>query len=358
MAHCDGISSPGTPYFPCRSHLLAAQAKEAYPHRNHPTLVMMNPLRNFIGRFVPPPTLPETVSMSDLSAKVYDSPTPSISHVSEVVPPKLSISQLPMEIQLQIWSALAMQEPDDGSRILCLMPSTHRFAITLQDVNTLYTVTCQPRPLPVVLQISRAAREAAKKHYVLLPTDMAAKRGGRKMLYAHRTHDTLFFHHLAHHGLLEKTFGTELRHLNDSAHIRSEATRLFFEQLSSFRHLAVDWNIWWAFQGYDYLPLRWSRVLPSLNEILIVLSIERTLRVPLFFRNITPGTVRRQSADLVMSMVEENIQAFRLEFPQQEPPKIRVVAFSDGNESSHGDEDFLEAMRGYRMRFPSSVYHG
>jgi 2EXR family len=335
---------------------LVSQVKYAHLHRINLKIIKMNPLRNLVGRFALQPTLPESVSMSELSAKVYDSPGASISQASETLTHTPSISQLPMEIQLQIWSEFAMQEPDDGSRIFCLVPSTHRFAITLKDVNTLYTVTYQRRPLPVALQVCRISREAAKKEYVLLPTDVADKRGGRKMVYAHKTHDTLFFHNdINHHGLLKETFGIELSNLEDSAHVMSEATRLFFQLLSSFRHLAVDWKLWWAFSRVHYLPLRWSRVLPSLDEILIVLSIERTLRVPLFFRRITHGTVRSQSADLVMSMVEENIQTFRLEFSPQQPPRVRVVAFSDGNESSHGDEDFLAAMRDSMSRLPPNV---
>jgi hypothetical protein len=127
--------------------------------------------------------------------------------------------------------------------------------------------------------------------------------------------------------------------------------------LNSFRHLAVDWEIWRAFQEEEYLPFQWPRVLPSLDEVLIVLTIERTLRVPLFFRSITPGTVREESASLVMSMVDENIEAFRFEFPHLQPPKIKVVAFSDGNESSHGDEAFLIEMRSFRSRFPLQVGH-
>jgi hypothetical protein len=176
------------------------------------------------------------------------------------------------------------------------------------------------------------------------------------MVYAHKIHDTLFFQkNPSHYSLLRTTFGTELSNLEVPGYIRPEATRLFFAYLNSFRHIAVDWDIWWAFQGFEYLPLQWPRVLPSVSEILIVLSIERTLRVPLFFRSITPGTLRGQSADVVMSVVDENVAAFRLEHPNLQPPRIKVVAFTEANESSHGDEDFLESMRSFRLGFPLNV---
>ncbi|KAE9366855.1 hypothetical protein N431DRAFT_471887 [Stipitochalara longipes BDJ] len=321
----------------------------------------MDPFRNILGRFISRPSLPESVSLSDLPPKDYDSSAISTPPVSETrsVGGCQYFSQLPMEIQLQIWTAAAKQEPYDGSRIFSLTPSSHRFAITLQDVNTLYTVVSQPRALPAVFQICRNSRAAAKKEYALLPTDFASRRGERKMVYAHKIHDTLFFQKQspAQYGLLRTTFGTDLSNLGEEGYIKPEATRLFFKHLDNFRHIAVDWDIWWAFQGFGYLPLNWPRVLPSLDEILIVLTLERTLRVPLYFRRISPGTVRGQSAEVVMSMVVENIEAFRLEFPEKEPPKIRVVAFSDGNESSHGDEAFLATMRQFRARFPPNVYH-
>lgn len=320
----------------------------------------MNPLRNLMGRFVSPPTLPESVSLSDLPPKSCDSSGAS-SHVSEMVPLGAFhyFSQLPMELQLQIWTAAAKQEPLDGPRIFSLTPSSHRFAITLQDVNTLYTVTSQPRSVPVVFRVCKNSRAAAKNEYVLLPTDVATRRDERKMVYAHKIHDTLFFqkYTATQDGLLRKTFGTDLSNLEKPGYIRPEATRLFFEYLSGFRHIAVDWDIWWSLQGLEYLPLSWSRVLPSLDEIFIVLTIERTLRVPLFFRSIIPGTVRGASAEVVMSMVDKDIAAFRLENPNQEPPKIKVVAFSDGNQSSHGDEAFLDTMHAFWLRFPLNIRH-
>ncbi|KAH8743274.1 hypothetical protein F5882DRAFT_387782 [Hyaloscypha sp. PMI_1271] len=294
----------------------------------------MNPFLNLMGRFVRRPTCLESVSLSDLAAKNYDSPGPSSFHVSEMIPLGTFhyFSQLPMELQLHIWTSAARQEPDDGSRIFSLAPSSHRFAFTLRDVNTLYTVTSQHRPLPVVFQICSGSREAARREYVLLPTHVATRRNERKMVYAHKIHDTIFFQSDTTTSPLRHQFGvfsTEFRNLGKPGHVRPEATRLFFENLNSFRHLAVDWEIWRAFQEEEYLPLQWPRVLPSLDEVLIVLTIERTLRVPLFFRSITPGTVREESASLVMSMVDENIEAFRFEFPHLQPPKIKVVAFSD-----------------------------
>jgi hypothetical protein len=318
----------------------------------------MNPLRNLMGRVVSRPALPGSLAMSDLpAAKDYDSSNVSSYH-SEIAPLETHhfFSRLPVELQLQIWAAAAKQEPNDGSRVFSLTPSSHRFAITLQDVNTLYTVICQRRPLPIVFQICKNSREAAKREYILLPTDVATRRGERKMVYAHKIHDTLFFQKTpSQYGLLRTTFGTELSNLAVPGYIRPEATRLFFEYLSSFRHIAVDWDIWWAFQGSEYLPLQWPRVLPSVSEILIVLSIERTLRVPLFFRSITPRTLRGQSADVVMSMVDENVDAFRLEHPNLQPPRIKVVAFTEANESSHGDEAFLGLMRSFRLGFPQNV---
>lgn len=322
----------------------------------------MNPFLNLMGRFVPRPKCPESVSLSDLPAKNYDSPGPSSLHVSGMIPLGTfhCFSQLPMELQLHIWTSAARQEPDDGSRIFSLALSSHRFAVTLQDVNTLYTVTSQHRPLPVVFKICSSSREAAKREYVLLPTDVATRRNERKMVYAHKIHDTLFFQRdTADIPVRHQfgAFGTEISNLGKPGHIRPEATRLFFEYLNRFRHLAVDWDIWRDFQEEEYLPLQWSRILHSLDEILIVLTIERTLLVPLFFRSITPGTVRGESASLVMSMVDENIEAFRFEFPHLKPPKIKVVAFCDGNESSHGDEAFLIEMRSFRSRFPLQVGH-
>ncbi len=295
--------------------------------------------------------------MSDLSAKNYDSDA-SAPHMSEPIPldTRHYFPKLPVELQLQIWAAAAKQEPGDGSRVFSLTPSSHRFAITLQDVNTLYTVTCQRRPLPVVFQICKNSREAAKREYVLLPTDVATRRGERRMVYAHKIHDTMFFQkNPSHYPLLRTTFGTEFNNLGKPGYIRPEPTRLFFQYMANFRHIAVDWDIWCAFQGFNHLPLQWPRVLPSVSEILIVLSIERTLKVPLFFRSITPGTLRGQSAAVVMSMVDENIEAFRLENPDLQPPTIKVVAFSEANESSHGDEAFLESMRTFRWGFPPNV---
>jgi len=321
----------------------------------------MEPFRNLLGRFTSRPSVPESVSLSDLQPKDYNSSATSTSHASDTssIGECRYFSQLPMEIQLQVWTAAAKQEPDGGSRIFSLTPSSHRFAITLQDVNTLYTVVSQPRALPSVFQICRNSRAAAQKEYALLPTDFASKRGQRKMVYAHKIHDTLFFYKQTpgQFELLRKTFGTNLSNLGKEGYVRPEATRLFFKYLDNFRHVAIDWDVWWAFQGYEYLPLNWSRVLPSLDEILIVLTLERTLRVPLFFRRITPGTVRGQSAEIVMSIVDESIEAFRQCFPDEEPPRINVVAFSDGNESSHGDEAFLESMRQFRARFSSNVSH-
>ncbi len=308
----------------------------------------MSSFRTIMGRFASRPVLPESVSMSDLPAKIYDSDA-SATHMSE---PKLLdarhyFPKLPVELQLHIWAAAAKQEPGDGSRVFSLTPSSHRFAITLQDVNTLYTVTCQHRPLPVVFQICKNSREAAKREYILLPTDVATKRGERRMVYAHKIHDTVFFHFPSHYKLLSTTFGTELNNLGKPGYIRPEPTRLFFQYMANFRHIAVDWDIWWAFQGFNYLPLQWPRIIPSVSEILIVLSIERTLKVPLFFRSVTPCTLRGQSAAVVMSMVDENIEAFRLEHPDLQPPTVKVVAFSEANESSHGDEAFLGSMRLY-----------
>jgi hypothetical protein len=317
----------------------------------------MSSFRNLIGRFASRPVLPESVSMSDLSAKNYD-PDASATHMSEPIPldTRHYFPKLPVELQLQIWAAAAKQEPGDGSRVFSLTPSSHRFAITLQDVNTLYTVTCQRRPLPVVFQICKNSREAAKREYVLLPTDVATKRGERRMVYAHKIHDTMFFQKSpSHYPLLRTTFGTELNNLGKPGYIRPEPTRLFFQYMANFRHIAVDWDIWWAFQGSNHLPLQWPRVLPSVSEILIVLSVERTLKVPLFFRSITPGTLRGQSAAVVMAMVDENIEALRLENPDLQPPTIKVVAFSEANESSHGDEAFLGSMRSFRLGFLPSV---
>ena len=321
----------------------------------------MEPFRNLLGRFVSRPSVPESVSLSDLPPKDYDSSATSTSQASETrsIEGCQYFSQLPVEIQLQIWTAAAKQEPHDGSRIFSLTPSSHRFAITLTDVNTLYTVVSQPRALPVVFQVCRNSRAAAKKEYALLPTDLASRRGERKMVYAHKIHDTLFFQKQPslQYGLLRTTFGTDISNLGKEGYIRPEATRVFLKYLDNFRHIAIDWDFWWAFQGFECLPLNWSHVLPSLDEILIVLVLERTLRVPLSFRHITPGTVRGQSADIVLSMVDENIEAFRLAYPEKEPPRIKVVAFSDGNESSHGDEAFLASMRTFRARFPPNVFH-
>jgi len=320
----------------------------------------MEPFRNLLGRFTSRPPVPESVSLSDLPPKDYDGSATSASEVSETrsIEGCQYFSQLPVELQLQIWTAAAKQEPHDGPRIFSLTPSSHRFAITLQDVNTLYTVVSQARNLPVVFRICKNSRAAAKREYVLLPTDFTSRRGERKMVYAHKIHDTLFFQKQpsVQYGLLRTTFGNDLSNLGREGYTRPEATRVFLQYLDNFRHIAIDWDFWWAYQGFECLPLNWSRVLPLLDEILIVLVLERTLKVPLSFRRITPGTLRGESAEIVLSMVDENIGAFRLEHPEKEPPRIRVVAFSDGNESSHGDEAFLVSMRALRARFQARVF--
>jgi hypothetical protein len=56
-----------------------------------------------------------------------------------------------------------------------------------------------------------------------------------------------------------------------------------------------------------------------------------------------------------MAMVDENIEALRLENPDLQPPTIKVVAFSEANESSHGDEAFLGSMRSFRLGIPPNV---
>jgi hypothetical protein len=319
----------------------------------------MTPFRFMMGSFMSQqPKQPEPLSLSDLPPKHFDSLDASApaSEFSETMPLGLFhyFSQLPMELQLHVWTAAARQEPDGGPRVFSTTPSSHRFAITVKDVNTLYTVTSEPRAISNVLKICKNSREAAKKEYVLWATDFATRRTGeRRMIYVHRIHDTLFLQqNISQTICLRAVFGKEFRIRIGGRYVKSEATLLFLEQLETFRHVAIDWDVWWSLQGTDSLPLLWPQILPSLTEILIVLEIPPTSKLPIVFRNITAGTVRGETANLIMSVVNQNRETFRHEFPGQRPPKIKVVAFNAGNESSSEDERVLGILKAKRMTLP------
>jgi hypothetical protein len=89
-----------------------------------------------------------------------------------------------------------------------------------------------------------------------------------------------------------------------------------------------------------------------LTEILIVLEILDKTRDPIVFRSITPGTVRAETAKLIWLVVNRNLEAFRLEYPGQKPPKIKVLAMTPGDESSSRDEAILEIMKAKEALFP------
>jgi hypothetical protein len=308
-----------------------------------------------MGYFASQPKPPESLSLADFPAKHGDNPDGSTSHLSET----MSIgsfhyfSQLPMELQLHIWTAAARQQPDGGSRIFCTLPSTHRFAFTAQDANILYTISFQKRPLSSVFQICRNSREAAKKQYVLWPTDAATPRRQRRRIYVHLIHDTLFLRQTISQAVcLRATFGRQSKVLIRRRYTKSEAALEFLELLQSFRHLAVDWDIWWSLQRSDSLPLLWPQTLPSLAEILIILEVPDKSKVPTVFRSITPDTVRGEAADLIWSVVKQNREAFRQDFPGLNPPKIKVLALKAGDESSSEDEKVLEIMKAKQLSFP------
>lgn len=145
-----------------------------------------------VNLFVSPPKPAETVLLSDLPPKPFVSSDASASQFSETT--SLGTfhysSRLPMELQLQIWNAAARQRPDGGPRIFITMPSTHHFAITIQDLKMLYTVNSKSRPLLTVLQICKNSRKAAKKEFVLWKAGPLTR---RRMVYVHRIHDTLYF---------------------------------------------------------------------------------------------------------------------------------------------------------------------
>jgi len=173
------------------------------------------------------------------------------------------------------------------------------------------------------------------------------------MIYVHRIHDTLFLQqNISQTICLRAVFGKEFRIRIGGRYVKSEATLLFLEQLQTFRHIALDWDVWWSLQGSDCIPLLWPQILPSLTEILIVLEIPTSSKLPIVFRSITPGTVRGETVNLIMSVVNQNRETFRHQFPGQNLPKIKVVAFNSENESSSEDEKILRILKAKRMSLP------
>lgn len=289
--------------------------------------------------------------------------------------------KLPFEVQQAVWAFACELEGSRNSRIQRIAKDPIGKRKTLSEPVELRIVDHPRSQVPSLLHVCKESRTWALKHWTRWPVASRYNfHNDGTYVYVNKAHDTFYFADGIHTDFwfLNCLCGPHPPELEDGED--DEAREMFYRQMKGIRHFAVDWWCWLAATALS--DAVWMTMLCiDQQELTVVIKNphhpEGLPSVPEDFiptlREVTPGTVRAKSVDVVQRCIlyvseEEELPGDtettkrgtgRMENSHYFVPNLRALAIvePDDDENSEEDVTYLEAVRKqYRLlRFNNEI---